>query len=544
MRRTWWVLGVMASSLGWCGLIACGANDAGAGAPTASGGSGGQSYPTADAGYPLGGAGGGASYADAASEPPLPPEQELESSYESPVATGRYVWITNPSSGRVAYVDATSLEVRTVPAGNGPRYMAAVPSATDDTAIVVNTLSDDVTILRAKGDGSIDTKTVAITAGANSWAVSHDGRWAIAWSNSRLETNPSQLQGFQDVTVVDLSIGQEGATRLSVGYRPVALSFSADDTEAYAVTQDGVSVMELEAPGGPQSTRVVPMTDDPLEDPDTRDVSITPDGAYALVRREGQSAVTVVTMATGALTNVTLPAVCTDLDLSPDGTRALAVLRDTNDIAVLPVPEIAAAPGDYAVVHIDKATVGSIAIAEGAAVAFAYSNAVQEPMVTSIEFEANPVQVTTLKLHGSVESVFPSATGASGIVIHQPMTGSAGAFSAVSFAPLLPARIQSTQAPITSVAQSPSGDRAIVAERDDAAKVFGAYMIRTANQQVDRYELASPPIAVGVVVGAKRAYVAQSHQEGRLTFIDLDTGLARTLTGFELGARVIDGSNP
>jgi hypothetical protein len=101
-----------------------------------------------------------------------------------------------------------------------------------------------------------------------------------------------------------------------------------------------------------------------------------------------------------------------------------------------------------------------------------------------------------------------------------------------------------TSAPVTAVALTPAGDRAVVAERDDTMRVFGAYLVRSQTQQVDRYDLSSPPISVGAVVGAKRAYIAQEHPEGRLTFIDLDTGLARTLTGFELGARVIDGSNP
>ncbi len=541
MRRQLWVWGLIASSWELLGLLACGASAGDAGMAPSANASG-----AADGGYPYPGAGGagGSAYADAASEPALPPEQELESSYESPVATGRFVWITNPTSGRVAYVDAASLEVRTVPAGNGPTYMAAIPSQDNDMAVVINTLSDDATILRASADGTIGTKTLKIAGGANSWAVSHAGRWAIAWTDARLETNPSQVQGFQDVTVVDLTSGQEAASRLSVGYRPVALSFSSDDTKAYAVTQDGVSVMALDAPGGPQATRIVPMSDDPLEDPDTRDVSLTPDGSYALVRRDGQSVITVVSLSSGDLTKVNLSGPCTDLDLSADGTRALAVIRDNSDVAILPVPEIATAPDSYEVVHVDNATVGSIAIAEAAPVALAYTNAIDQNLITAIGFESEPVQVTTLKLHGAVESVFPSYTGASAIVVHKPIAGVPGAFSALSLAPLLPARIQSTQAPITAVALTPSGDRAIVAERDDATRVYGAYLVRSTTQQVDRYDLASPPIAVGAVVGAKRAYVAQKHPEGRLTFIDLDTGLARTLTGFELGARVIDGSNP
>ena len=106
----------------------------------------------------------------------------------------------------------------------------------------------------------------------------------------------------------------------------------------------------------------------------------------------------------------------------------------------------------------------------------------------------------------------------------------------------LPAKIVTTLAPPTAVAST--NDRAVVAERDDKTSVFGVYLARMPELMVDRLPLASPPIAVGVVAGAKRAFVAQQHPEGRLTFVDLDTGVARTLTGFELASRVVDGSKP
>ena len=43
---------------------------------------------------------------DASVDAAPPPEKELESSYRTPVATGKYVWSANPTSGRVALVDA------------------------------------------------------------------------------------------------------------------------------------------------------------------------------------------------------------------------------------------------------------------------------------------------------------------------------------------------------------------------------------------------------------------------------------------------------
>jgi hypothetical protein len=60
---------------------------------------------------------------------------------------------------------------------------------------------------------------------------------------------------------------------------------------------------------------------------------------------------------------------------------------------------------------------------------------------------------------------------------------------------------------------------------------------------VQRTALASPPTAAGVVAGANRGYVAQEYPDGRITFLSLVSGEARTLTGYELGARVVQWSN-
>jgi hypothetical protein len=490
------------------------------------------------------GIGGSTGYDAAAADTWLPPEKEVESSYRSPVATGQYVWVANPASGRVAYVDAVTLEVRTVPAGNGPTYMSAVPASDQDVAVAINVSSNDATVLRKKPDTALTARNLPVHAGANAWAVSSGGRWAIAWSDYRQEKSPDPLQAFQDLTVLDLTEGAEAATRISVGYRPVAVSFASDESQAFVVSQDGVSVLELGSSGGPAAVRLVPLSGDPLEDIGSRDVSVTPDGAYALVRRDGSHVVTVVTLADGTLTEVALPGNCTDLDLAPDGTRALAVVRDLNLVAIRPIPGIVSEPQLFEVATVEQATIGSVAVAAEAATALLYSNAVQENRITVLWYEAAPAMVQTMKLYAPVLGAWLSASGTHAIVLHQPVSGAPGAFSALSLVPTLPAKIVTSKAPITAVSLTPDGSRAVLAERNDSAKIYGSYLVRGATQQVDRHALSSPPIAVGSVLAANRAYIAQEHAEGRITFIDLDTGLARTLTGFELAARVVDGSQP
>ena len=174
----------------------------------------------------------------------LPPEKEVESTYSAPVATGKYVWIANPASGRVAYINASTLEIKLVDAGNQPSFLAAIPDPVDDVAIVLNVLSLDATVLRASG-GSITASTLQVPSSGNAWTVSADGHWAVAWTDAQRIPAPDPVDGYQDITVLDLTSGAMTSTELSVGYRPVSVAFDqiGPACNAYAVTQDGVSIV-------------------------------------------------------------------------------------------------------------------------------------------------------------------------------------------------------------------------------------------------------------------------------------------------------------
>jgi hypothetical protein len=519
MRRRTHVAWAMPALL----LIACGAESAADSAATFG--------PAGEAATPEAGAG----VAPSPAEPP--PEKEVESDYEAPVATGRFVWVANPKSGRVAYVDATTLQVRTVEAGNGPTFLAGVPGPNGDTTLVLNVLSEDATLLHAEGS-TITTRTLKVAKQANSLAFSSDGRFAIAWADARKLPSAPRTQGFQDLAVLDLTLGT--STIVAVGYRPVAVGFAAGRPRAHAVTQDGVAILELA--GAPHVSKNVAISDTPNDDPGSRDVSVTPNGSLALIRRDGSAAITAVSLDTGTRTTITLPGPVTDLDLDDKGTRAVAVVRSTSQVAVLPIPGIVAAPATFTTVTVTGETVGSVALSPGGTRGLLYTNASEAERVTVLDLAQEPPPFRTVRLYSPVLAVFSAPDAAHAVVLHDKTAGSPGAFSIVPIANALPAKIVATLAQPTAVAVT--NDRAIVAERDDGRKVFGAYLARMPQLMVERYPLASPPIAVGVVAGANRAFIAQRHPDGRLTFIDLETGVARTLTGFELSSRVVDGSKP
>jgi hypothetical protein len=522
-----------------------------------------------------------------------PPEQEIESAFRSPVATGRFVWTANPESGRIARVDATSLEVRTVNAGFAPTFLAAVPnpSAPDSSrAIVLNVRSQDATLLASEPNGSITTRSAPVHPGANAWAISARGRWAIAWSDVSLVSAPDPTEGFQDITVIDLSGVTPNATRLSVGYRPTRFFIATDESRAFAVTEPGITAIELAAPGGPAVSRDIAVSDDPLSNPAARDVSVTPDGAHALVRHDGSSTIGVVTLATGALASVTLPAAVTDIDLADDGTRAVAVMRggdapdpadggvdagsdaeagagdaeaDAGDagspdaadaaptpplesrVAVLPIPGIAADPARFDLVTL-QARVGSVVLSPDARAALLFTNAFADDRLTVLTIApgADYLAHRTVALKAPIRAVFAAPDASHAIALLEPGAGSTkpGAFSVVPIASTLPPKIQGTEAPpvAVAIAQAPLG-RALVTVSDERARIFGTYLVRMPELVIDRLPLASAPLATGMIPSAETGFVAEKHPEGRITFVQLTSGKARTLTGFELGAKVVDG---
>jgi hypothetical protein len=516
-------------------LSACGsASDSARLGPSTDNGTGGSASQGSGGSGNVGGFAGGAT---------VPPETENESLYLAPVSTGKFLWTANPLSGRVAVIDATTLGVQLTTAGDGPTEVVGLPERDGVfSALVLNVRSDDATLFRLTGDGAPPSKLPPFRthADANAWAVSPSGRFAIAWTDAKKIPKVDRLQTFQDISVLVLDPGREAVFPLSVGVRPSAFSFDANESHVYSVSEEGISVIELD--GEPRVSDLVEVTDNPLDDPATRDVSFSPDGSYAVVRSDGKSTIGVVSLPAGEREQVDLGGEVTDVDLAPDGSRAFAVLGPKSQVVAVPLPVAGADPALFERAQLGTEAIGSIALNADASEMVVYSTALSTTRVTLLHFGSGPAfsGQRTQDLISPVEALFAAPDPRFAVTFQSPSANSkkAGAFSLLSLKAQRVPKIVATDAVPRQIAFSTTSDAALVTVGSPNLKSFGAYLIALQNQRVDFVALESPPVAAGVVPDARRAYIAQSHPEGRITFVSLDTGELQSLTGFELAARI------
>ena len=477
----------------------------------------------------------------------LPPEKELDQSFWAPVATGKVLWSANPDSGRVALIDAKTLKVRMTNAGFGPTYLAAVPSSSDaDSAIVINVGSHDATWFTANAT-TIDAVTIPTHVGANAWTISADGHFAIAWTDvTRIDGGaPDTVNGYSELTVIDLSASPPTSTRLSVGFRPSKVVFDGDARHAFAVVDEGISVLDLR--GEPALSQLLTVGEAGQE-AHARDVSFAPDGSFAVVRVDGSADVEIIDLSSNERRVVTLASSVTDLDLSPDGKSATAVLGNATPPTVVSfaVPDPNPDPSTFDSATIQGELVRSVTLSPDGELALLYANAVPSNHLTLLDTAAGAhhFDFRTLDLQGPVQSVFVSPDSSTAITFQNPPPGSTkrGLFSIVPTLAVRSPRIVGTDATPSEIAFSDAAKgKALVTVHDSVSSVRGVYVIGLDNLEQNFVPLSSEPLpgATGIVAEAGRGFVAQKYAEGRITFVDLDTGVAQTLSGFEIAARVV-----
>ena len=192
---------------------------------------------------------------------------------------------------------------------------------------------------------------------------------------------------------------------------------------------------------------------------------------------------------------------------------------EESTLVVLPLPDIFDDPTAFHAITLPEFA-GSIALDEDASVGLLYTTAVASDRLTIVEMEGAIADWTlrTVLVKAPIQAVFPAPDGEHAIVFMGQAAGSSmpGGYSVV-----------------------PLGAMATVS---DDAGINEVHVLRMPELSSDVIKLPSVPLAAGIVPETATSFVAQYHAEGRITFVGLEGGEPRTLTGFELAEKVHDGS--
>jgi hypothetical protein len=522
-----------------------------------------------------GGAGGGfgnpGGDGDGDGDGTLPPEVEVELDFEQPQASERYVYAANPDSGTVSIIDGQSRQIQTLETGDRPTFLRTLAGTND--AIVLNVGSQDATIIR-NPDKDVSLSTKRVIPGANAIAVAPDGKHAVVYFNSELSTAGNPSGSFQDVTVLTLDGESDRATDMTVGFRPRAVFFASDSSQAFVATEDGISVLDFARvdDDGTGIARLVSLGTD--IDQKTLDVAVTPDGRYALARQPGESAVRLVDLSGESAPKhlelaslftpddmtgddedggtEDLPVEVTDLDLAPNGSLATAVLRNQSALLVLPIPGAFEDASRIELHEIEDSIVGSATIAPNGETALLYTTAAPVERLTVVDLVGD-AEPRTLALRKAVQAVAIAPDSQTALVVHARVMGDVNepgidpdtkidrefGYSVVRIGSG-DVKLQITQAAPLAFTVVPDGSAVFVMFRNDTSGLREVQKIEAQSFLVTTTSLGSPPTSIGSVALTKQVFVSQEHPDGRITFIHWENGERQTVTGFELNSRIRD----
>jgi len=330
------------------------------------------------------------------------------------------------------------------------------------------------------------------------------------------------------------------------------VQFSADGSTGFIITEQGISVVDLTAPLAPAIVPSVSFFNDPLGEKQPTDVTITADGARALMRQPGLAGIRVVDLHSGAIADVALGAEATDLDITPDGKLALVVLRDAGQLALIDLPGDLDDPTQIETLSTGY-TIGQAVVTADNSRALLFTNALDQEVLLVADLRPGSRSLKPLPLKKGVRSVRPAGDGRTAIVLHNKQAGDpdptrdpVDAFVDKHYAYSLVdlnkgfVKLELTDAEPGETAFATDSLSGYLLLSDPAKNVRSVEAIDLRTFLVTSVPVGSPPVAVGVLPATAQVYVAQNHPLGRVTFVDSITYNTRTLTGFALNGQVIE----
>ena len=479
------------------------------------------------------------------------PEQEEAFSFLRPKSSQNYVYVANSNQDSVARINGDTLEIVSIEVGDRPTVVQT--SKSTDTAVVLNEGSAEVSIIHSDSTGD-SVVNLPVREGFNQLVISPGGRYALTYLDYDGASIETDFGKFQDVNLVRLEEGKEAVFNVAVGFHVLEIEFDVAGEKAYVISEDGVSVLTLDEVDTDFDAQPVVVTRDRLEDvlAIDREVEVTPSGKLAVVRTSELQGLNVVQLGTfqGQIVEVPLPSVPTDLDLFKHSNRAIAVLKEVRKVALLDLDLVISAPEQAVrLIDIPEGPLGLATLDESTNSAFLYSVASEEPSLVKLNLETEAQVVWDVRKRVTGLSVSPDSGHA--IIFHgidsaprspadsDILIASSWAYSMLNLETGF-TKLQTTRSRPGDFVFGDDPQWLFVALDGVSTDVRQVDRVNLMTFRVDSYSLASPPVSLGLLPSSTtpRVYVSQEHPVGRMTFFEVESGDAKTVTGYELNSQV------
>ncbi len=480
-------------------------------------------------------------------------EEELELDLQGPQASLNYVYVVATARDSVVRIDASNLAIRIIPVGGQPTTLATLPES--DAAVVINSGTRDLSIIRSEPNEDRVT-TLDILPYANTISVSPDGRFALVYY-SDLRANPGDPVGdFQTLAVVALEEDKEKAYMVSTGFHITRVFFHDQLDVAYIVTDDGVGVLQLDKLKDGAITPIVDLGGSPMEEPNLREVLITPDGSYAVVRYAAEAELRVVDLATEEVTTLELDSGATDLDLVPGSNQVLVVLKAAQKAVLVSLSALFDDPENAATaVSIPGFAAGTAQVSPDGKQAVLYTTLVAdkpEDVIRSVgilDMSVNPPEYRVLPVQKPILAVAISPRSRSAILFHETekktALGAGSVDQAVAktqgvtvldletgYRKLIQTNYKWSQHLFVSTAEQ---DQQLFLLTPDPADINHQMVALNMGSYIKQViSLVSAPSSMVYVPLSNKVAVAQDHPAGRISFVDGADGSVFSVTGYEI----------
>ena len=339
----------------------------------------------------------------------LPEEEEVGiAAFTRPAAGVEYVFVARPAADSVVRIHGETLALDAIEVGGEPSVVRIIPDT--DRAVVLNRGSDELTII----DENAERRFVALGGHFNAMDLTPDGRHALCWFDLAQARSGELVGSFQDLLVVDIDTGTRHA--VTIGFRPRRIQFTADGATALVITDDGISYFRPADLGETTLADTVPVAPDVFQQ-DDREVLVTQDGRWAISRGPNEAGVTLVDLAEAVPRFIPLPGQPTDLDLVPDDSAVLVMMRGVRQLAIVPLEAAYEDPAAIHPVEFPEHVLGSAAV--GVDFAVLYTTQTETRAQISL-LDLATLRMVHRPIRKAVAGVEISPDGRKAIIVHKP----------------------------------------------------------------------------------------------------------------------------